>query len=69
MLISIESCYVQFSHLKNPKDVHGFSFFFAKDAGFETPAKVEASRLLLRLVRGSVDGQMETIDSHQVTLK
>lgn len=30
MLISIESCYVQFSHLKKPKDVHGFSFFLQR---------------------------------------
>lgn len=54
---------------KETKRRSRFFVFFAKDAGFETPAKVEASRLLLRLVRGSVDGQMETIDSHQVTLK
>lgn len=38
--------------LKKPKDVHCFLFFFAKDAGFETPAKVEASRFFVAIGSG-----------------
>ena len=53
---------MQFSQFRKPKDV------LAKDAGFETPAKVEASRLLLRLVRVAVAGEIETVDSYQMTL-